>query len=385
MEKNYVIQVDTIEFDLTGMSFDNPSPSEATVLNKETGEVKMYGNRVFLQGKGKSKHRMSVRLMDSGRLRFSGSPYAFRYGQNMFTASDILRAVSIVIKRAIIVLGINPPQELLDRWLSGDVDLLRVDLAVNYRLATEADVLTVLTQVRRQLIEQDGPTRTSGSTVYWDPQEGKKYSICFYAKGPQMRRAKRYQGMDCRDQLITEAENILRVEIRLRRADLKKLGQLKVSDWKKDTAEKIFEQYLAKLNLMSVTSGSVTNKELSELPSRLRPVLALHKAGEDLNRIYEPRTMQRHIKDFRDLGIDLKCPNQQQGSITSLSEYLSLDKAISDLPKWMVDAKLVPTSEVKSVGTEQVQSCESSNVKTASVAYLDEVITFKRKKGKKFL
>lgn len=382
MTKEYVIQVDTIEFDLTGMKFKNPSPSEATVVNRETGEVKAYGNRVFMKGKGKGKHRMSVRLMNAERLRFSGSPFAFRYGQNMFTASDVLRGCRIATKRAIHVFKIKPPKELAERWDKGDVDLQRVDLAVNYRLASEAEATRVLQQVRRQLIEQDGPTRTSGSTVYWDPQSGKAYTIILYAKGPQMRRSSKYHGMEARNQLLAEAETILRVEIRLRRADLVKLGLSKASDWKKDTGAKIFEQYLAKLNLMSVTSGAATDRELAELPSRLRHVMALHKAGEDLTRVYGTRTLERHLKDFRKLGIDLRCPNQQSGSITSLSEYLSLDKAISEPPKWMVDAELVPTSGVKSVGERPVQGGETAS---SEAAENDAVVVFRRIGGKRVL
>lgn len=381
MKMKYTVNVDTLEFNLTGMKFQNPSPTNVTLLNKDTGETKEYGNRVFMDGNGSGNHRMSVRLISGNRLRFSGSPYAHKYGQNIFTASSVLRGCRIAINSAIKDFGINPSQELKDKWHAGDFELLRVDLAMNFRLESEQEINSVLKQIRRQLIEQNGPTRTSGSTVYWNPKNGKQYSIAFYAKGPHLRRSKQYLRMEQRDDLLNEAQTILRVEVRLRKVELEKLGISRACDWKADTGAMVFKQYLAKLKLLSVTSGPVTDDELAKLPSKLRHPLALHKYGADISRIYGVRTLQRILKEFRDFEIDLKCPNQDAGSITSLTKYLSLSKAIRKPPKWMIEAKLVPPSRVK----KQRKSCKSINSNAASTANLVDATTSKQKKGKRVL
>lgn len=346
VSKVLMVNVDTIELELEGMNFENPSPQEVTLVDRGTGEIRdRYGNRVYMEGKN-GAHRMSVRTKNSGRkLCISGSPFAYMYGQNIFTDSDVLRGCQIAIKKAIKKYNINPPPELLARWLSGDFILTRVDLAVNFRLDSEAEVLEILKQIRRQLIEQVGPTRTSGTSVYWDPKNGKEYLIGFYAKGPQLRRAKRYKKLKGRDKLIAEAETILRVEVRLRASELHKHGLIKASAWESDSASKVFRAYMGSLKILNVTSGVVTDKELEILPNNFRHVLTVHKAGVDLTRIYAPRSVQRYRSHFRKLGIDLRCPNQDVGSITQLPKCLSPKKVINEPPQWMIDAKLVPSEK----------------------------------------
>lgn len=365
-----LVNVDTIEFWISGMDFGNPSSSEVTLLDKTTGVIRdRYGNREFMVGKN-GIHRMSVRMMNSGKkLCFSGSPFACVRGQNIFTSADVIKGCAIAIKRAMRVFKIAPPKEVWEKWMEGDINLTRVDLAVNFRMDSEAEVLEVLQQISRQLISRYGTVNKSGTSVCWGPKGGKEYSINFYAKGPQLRRSERYRNHPNRDRLIGEAENILRMEVRLRSA---KLGRLKkASAWGIDTAEKKFRQYKAHLKFLSVTSGVVSDEELDELPSRLRPVIALHKSGANLESIYSKRSLQRHRAAFRDRGIDLRCPNQAETAITELRRYLSVKKAINKPPKWMVDAKLVPTDTVAAVGKMKVRSCRSVTTKSKEVASND--------------
>jgi len=68
---------------------------------------------------------------------------------------------------------------------------------------------------------------------------------------------------------------------------------------------------------------------------RLKPVLALHKAGYDLSQIYSAGTVRNHLKTFRKMGIDLRCPNQPKNEVLPLPKLLSPKKAIRRAPKWM--------------------------------------------------
>ncbi len=360
-----LVNVDTEEFWVSGKTFKNPSNEEATLANTDTGEIRdRYGNREYMVGK-RGVHRMSVRTKNSGKkLCFSGSPFACKFGQNIYTSPNILRGCLIGIKRAMKLYEIDPTQELLETWLAGDINLTRTDLAVNIRMRSEAEVFDTLDQIRWHLIGKYGTTRSSGTSVCWAPKEGKEYSIGFYAKAAQLRRSKQYRNHPERDRLIAEAETILRVELRLRAGELRKLKLEKASAWCSDTAEKVFRKYMARMKFLSVTSGTIADEELAKFPNNLRHVLALHKAGVNLKRIYQPRTLQRHYKAFRDRGIDLRCPNQQGPTITALPKFLSPRKVINTPPKWMVDANLVPTDKVAAVGKLKVQGCESSKAKS---------------------
>ena len=68
----------------------------------------------------------------------------------------------------------------------------------------------------------------------------------------------------------------------------------------------------------------------------------MHKAGVELSGIYEPRSLQRHRSDFRKRGIDLRCPNQLDGTVLQLTKVLSPGKVINSVPAWMSEAGLAP-------------------------------------------
>jgi len=326
------------------MHFEIPGSDSVVVYDHEGKTKAENGNRVPMVGKYKA-HSMHARTLHAGqKLLIEGSPFASRYGQNVYTSRQCLRGCRIAIKRVIKIFAIDAPEHLVEKWMSGDIDIERIDLAVNFRLGSEAEVLDVLKQVKRQLIEQHGPTRTNGTSVWWEPQNGTRYSIMFYAKGQQIRHtmSARKNKLPQREMLLKECENILRIEVRLRRSELKLLGLDKASAWGKDTAEMLFESYFSKLKLLKITSGMVSADERRDLPPAMLKALAIHKAGMDLSDFYSEATCRKQRNYFRKLGVDLRVPNQTEGSITSLGEYLSSEKVIAEPPEWMNDEGIVP-------------------------------------------
>lgn len=353
------VNIDTVKLKLEGMLFDIPGASVATLNDCNGKQLNSYGNRVPIKG-NYGAHNMHVRTMNSGQeLILEGSPFAFRYGQNVYTSSDLLRGCRLVIKRGMEEFDIKPSDSLLEKWREGDITLERVDLAVNFKLDSESEVKDVLKQTGRQLLEHGSPMGSYGSTVYFIPRKGKEYSICFYAKGQELRQAQKYVDLPSNDRLVKECENILRVEVRLRASELLELGLDKASAWDCDTPEKVFLQYMAKLKLLNVTSGPFNVRDLEDVPARLKPVMALHKSGVDLKRVYSERTCRRHNQFFSGRGIDLRCPNQPVESITSLREYLSPEKVINSPPEWMQAQGLVPPPVGRKAASRKGQGVRS--------------------------
>lgn len=343
-EKKISVHVDTVNFSINGIFSDLGA---TVVAVKKSGDqiVQEYGNRVPMKGKY-GAHSINVRSMNSGtRLEFQGSPYAFRYGQNVHTSSDLLRGCRIIFKHALRKFEIEHTEEQFQRWNAGDIYLTRVDLAVNILVASETEGGDVLHQVGRQLYENGHSMGRYGSTVYFKPRDGKEYQVVFYAKGPQMRSLQRYKNLPGREKLLEHCERIVRIELRLLASELKKLGLEKASSWESDTAERIFRKYMAtKLKFLKVTSGPIADEDFDGLSDRMRPVLALHKTGGYTAAVYSDRSRQRHYSFFRKRGIDLKSPNQPHESITSLKPFFSPTKVINDAPEWMKEMGLVPLS-----------------------------------------
>lgn len=337
--------IDTCEFSIKGErnTFNIPKSHTAHLIDNDGVHINSYQNRIPIDSKF-GIHKLHVRTKHSGEiLVVDGSPFAYRYSQNTFTSPNMKKAAYIAIKNAFKAIGFKPTTEQISSLKAGDITIDRVDIAVNFILESETEVLDILKQVRRLLIEQRGTTKTCETTVYWMPNEGKEYSISLYAKGPQLSRLKRYNKLPNKSEYIDECKCILRIEVRLRTKSLLKLGLSKVCDWTEDSAQKVFSKYMGRLKLLNITSGPLAYEELQILPNRLRHVLALHKAGCNLEKIYSHRTLQRYQGAFRKIGIDLKVPNQPANTETSLTRILSPRNAIKETPAWLIKAGMAPS------------------------------------------
>ena len=347
MKTPVTVNIDTIEFSVRGErnSFSLPDTTIVTVVTPDGEIIDTYQNRARIAGKN-STHSLHVRVLHSGeQLYVEGSPYAFLYGQNVFTGTDIKEVVARSLEKILDHFRIQATAEQRAQWDSGDVHLHRVDLVVNFLLESEAQCLAVLKQIKRQLVEQYGSMRACGTSVYWTPRNGREYSIGLYAKGPQMRHQMKRYAKPCRkDRLLDACRRILRVEIRLREPALARLNLQTTGNWEARSAQKAFAQYMRRLRIFSITSGPLTQKDIDALPNRrFRPVLALHKSGADLSLVYSPSTLRRHQCDFRKMGIDLKCPNQAKKTVLPLTKILSPKRAIRNPPRWMTTEGLAPS------------------------------------------
>jgi II/X family phage/plasmid replication protein len=354
MPTNISVNIDTVDFSVQGMRFHLPDAITARVTNTDGEILDQYQNRKAVIGQH-GVHPVHVRTARDGKeLQIQGSPYAFLFGQNVYTASDLSHACLATLERVCKEFDIQPDPKLKSRWQQGDIELHRVDLAVNFRLDSEQEVKAVIRQIGRQLLEQGRTVKVVGDSAYWTPKSGKVFVMAFYAKGPQMRRSKRIKKLDDHETLVADAATMLRAELRLRASALRELGLEKLSAWQPDTALNVFKQYMKKLKFLNVTSGRLEKEELDALPSRLRPVLALHKAGENLDDIFEPRTLQRHRRDFREFGIDLRCPNQADAVTVSLPRMLSPKKVIPKPPRWLHQRGYCPPVDNPVIGTGKI-------------------------------
>ncbi|MBT9520012.1 MAG: hypothetical protein IV101_03880 [Dechloromonas sp.] len=316
--------------------FQLPDTTVVNVISPDGEILDTFQNRMSVEGRY-GVHSLQLRALHKGReLSVEGSPYAYLYGQNLYTSNDLLAALRELLPQVLDQCVTSPADADVQRWMSGDISLARVDLYVNFPCPEGVTAKRFIRQIARQLIERGVATRTFGNTFVWSPDRGRKYEIVFYAKGPQMRAKRSLKHFPERSRLLREAENIVRVELCLQVEMLRQLGLNNASDWTQETPRKIFGKFMRKLGIVNVTAGSLSNQELVALPSdRLKPVLALHKAGYDLRQIYSPATVQRHLHAFRNLGIDLRCPNQLESEVLPLLKLLSPKRAVRGAPKWM--------------------------------------------------
>jgi II/X family phage/plasmid replication protein len=282
-------------------------------------------------------------MHNGSTLLLEGSPSAFLYGQNLITSNDMHFLCLESLKRVTKQVSLQLLAEVKKQCKRGEIKLSRVDLAVNFSLSSEDEVRDVLTQVKRQLIEQDACVVIYKTSATYSPNDGKDYSISLYAKGAEMRRQRKYNKVDYKKQLLAEAKNILRVEVRLQACELKRLGIDMVSAWTAETPFDVFRQYMRKLSFAEVMQGPVTMEELAQFKPHLRPVVYMHKAGLDWTVPYPAKQRQRHRKELMEsYGYNIRASVEHNSAPVSLNQVLSPKRAMKFPPRWLLEKQLCP-------------------------------------------
>ncbi|OJB03440.1 phage/plasmid replication domain-containing protein [Burkholderia ubonensis] len=339
------VNVDTVEFTVSGIEWDVSGQTRCLVSNGDGELVFSSTNRLPVTGKY-GMHKLHVRYNPlSKTLRVEGSLFGSILGQNVFTSQRLAKGLAWVISDLKKKLGFSfavPVQELIDEH----VTLHRVDLAVNLQFSSGRFVKTCLSQIARQLIEQDCTVRKAFTSVYWTPQDGRYYSIIFYDKGEAVRRKclskVKHAGNeepDFFETLCSECDGLLRIEVRLKSAELRKKGLQSVKAWSGEAPKEIFNRYYRNVPVLNVVSSGMSRADFEGVPDRLRPVIALLKLNAPMELVYSDRTMARHRATFRKQKIDLKSP--ARAKVVPLAEVLTASR-IKPTPTRFVDARFAP-------------------------------------------
>ncbi len=312
------LNVDTVKFTVSGVEWDVTGQTRCLVSNGDGELVFSSTNRLPVSGKY-GMHNLQVRYNPIKKmLCVEGSLFGSVLGQNVFTSQNLAKGLAWVIQYLKKKLGFSfavPMKQLIDEH----VTLHRVDLAVNLRFGSGRFVKTCLRQITRQLIEQDCMVRKAFTSVYWTPKAGRYYSVIFYDKGQEVRRrclpkVKRNGDEEQKffEDLCNECDGLLRVEVRLRSAELKERGLQNVQAWSGEAPKEIFNRYYSNVPVLNVVSSGLNPADFEGVPDRLRPVLAMRKLNVPMDMVYSGRTQARHRAEFRKRKIDLKCPAQEK-------------------------------------------------------------------------
>ncbi|OMR89895.1 hypothetical protein AQ732_05440 [Burkholderia pseudomallei] len=339
------VNIDTVEFTVSGIEWDVSGQTRCLVSNGDGELVFSSTNRLPVNGKY-GMHDSQVRYNPITKtLRVEGSLFGFILGQNVFTSQRLAKGLIWVISHLKKKLGFSfavPMRELIDEH----VTLHRVDLAVNLQFESGRFVKTCLQQITRQLIEQHCTVRKAFTSVYWTPQDGRYYSIIFYDKGEAVRRkclpkAKRADDdeQEFFKALCNDCDGLLRIEVRLQSAELKKQRLKSVKAWSGEAPKEIFNRYYRNVPVLNVVSSGMSRTDFDGVPDRLRPVIALHKLNAPMELVYSDRTLARHRSTFRKLKVDLIPP--ARAKVTPLAKLLTASR-IKPTPTWLVDARFAP-------------------------------------------
>jgi II/X family phage/plasmid replication protein len=339
LPKGTPFNIDTVKFSVKQALIDTKRLEVSSQKVYKGNEVRFQmTNRVDIFGADR-RYNLKMRYDElTHELFIEGALYAYLYGQNVYTTHS-LRDVCVAVLREIRdKIGLKPESESDGKqWVKGDIHLHRVDISVNFRMKSKAQVLRVLQQLAIQMVHIRGSMRKVETTVYYQPQEGKRYGICNYAKGPQLRSRDSKDGSEedlIYERLIKDCDSILRSEVTVMRSELKKIDLDKVSAWDDETAKRVFKKYFERMKIFNVMSTTKMPPEFSKLTPRQRLIAVALQQGFDLAPYLARTTIEKYEALFRKHGIDIRTPASPKKSIP-LKTILQSKDLIAKPPKWL--------------------------------------------------
>lgn len=274
-----------------------------------------YNRPVALEGSYSSK--LAVQAM-GGRLYVSGNPVKWLTGQNVAGTNDLGNLIRRTVREVVSRLGLVDCFHMHLALRDGDVNLTRVDCTFAYQVGSDDDVVAWLMAMERSC---DVRFRGRG---HFDPgmcslmfglklEEGKKpkasrlSTFKFYNKFREMAVHPPTCCPEVAAQLREKICGTVRGEACYRALELKTYGKDKLKAWTETTALELHREWTGKMNMTEKVE--LKTEEEKELPRRLQATYHLWRKGVDLRGMLSKPTFYRHLRDLRELGIDISQVN----------------------------------------------------------------------------
>ncbi len=278
-------------------------------------------------------------------ILLSGNPSKFLQGHNIFGSDDLLSLVADTYLEVMKILNINVNPIDYKFVKEGEYPLKMVDINYSYELPVRADVLSVIRSLEFKSKTRHGRPSMKGGTLYWGKSSA-RWALKAYSKGEEIEAKNHQLPAELKSTKLAEwADNKLRLELRLKSKEMQEIGILKASDLTSDTAQKLFNEYVRRINMTEQIALS-DDKEL-EIPRKLKSTYILWKNGDDLRSVLPKATYYRHRKDMLGYGIniDLRQDTSPTRNVIPLIRILEAKPAA--IPTWAFSEKLIHRSALR--------------------------------------
>ncbi len=246
-------------------------------------------------------------------LQISGNPAKFLAGHNLFGSDCPTDLLTRLLDR------VGP-----ELWPASDYDaslidlaqgdISRIDLTGSWLLDRPADCVPYLRAMEERVwcpYRGRGVMDAGGSTLYFGRtskgKRAKDWQLKLYSKGLEIGVHRLPLPAYSVPDLLDDLNRTIRVELTLRRSELKRLGLSKIGDWTPERVAEVWRAYVAKLEFGDATMNLDT-LDLAELGLKARhaTALAAWKAGNDLRAVMPPSTFRRLRSELKELtGFDI--------------------------------------------------------------------------------
>lgn len=316
---------------------------------KPTGEVEwLCSKRSTVSGSFSTglQVRTATHTVDPcTHIEISGNPVKFFQGHNLWGTDDLHALALATIDRIVETLGLAPTTDDRAAWLSGDVQITRVDCTESFHLRSLAEVLAWLRAAEQtsHLAHRGRGQLVKGSTLYFG-KNSRRWSLKLYAKGQEVR-AKGH-GQDSVLNLPSAmewADRTLRAELTLRSMELKRLGFDYVRDWMPvdgvpfAVTERLLRERLGAMTM--TTTSHLSGDVVESLRPTLRAVVAAWEAGHDLRAMFSKSGFYKFRAELLPHGLDIATLVPREVS-NVVPLYRVLEAKPVGVPEWAMGTPL---------------------------------------------
>lgn len=273
-------------------------------------------------------------------VEISGNPVKFFQGHNLWGTDDLPGLVLETLHTVAARLGLEVNAETRRNWISGFVQVMRVDLTESFHLASRAEVLAWLRSAEQtaHLAHRGRGQLVKGSTLYFG-KNSRRWSLKLYAKGQEIE-AKGH-GQDSILELPHArawADRTLRAELTLRSMELKRLNLSYVHQWfpVDGVPLAVTDAFLRdKLGSMTMTTKTHLPADVFDtLRPALRTAVMAWESGADLREVLSRPTFYRYRAELLPHGIDIATLQPREAVSNVVPLHRVLEAKPVTVPDW---------------------------------------------------
>lgn len=290
-------------------------------------------HRVAVPGSHESS--ILVRAVSPMELEISGNLAKWLQGHNLYGPDCPRELLAAALERLASIRGVDAAI-CFPEALQGAATISRIDCTY---MAELPDLGSVRTWLRDAYASGSAIHRGRGvfenGTLVFGHARGKSFQhwqlVC-YAKGDEIRRHVLPGAMLADDRVLTWADRMLRLEVRLGRLLLQRAGLSTLSNWTGGAGRAQWESAMAKLQFAEVETDAAV---VVSLPRALRAAFLLWKNGDDLREVYSKPTFYRLRAGLRaSLGVDIATPIQPGPVSNVVPIRRRLEAVLVGRPEW---------------------------------------------------
>jgi II/X family phage/plasmid replication protein len=274
-------------------------------------------------------------------LKIECSP-KFVQGHNTFGTeciktliNSILHKLATNLKNEIpeIAIFLDPENINHDR-----IEIFRIDINRMFQLPTFTDVQNWIRSAIYTSHTRSGRPSLKHGTIYWN-KNSRRWAFKAYSKLQEIQETKQKLPINqTTNKLLHFLENLLRLELTLRKKELRDINLTYSSDFTQLTINELYSKYLEKINMTEKLH--LTAKDFDQLPNRVKKTYQLWQAGLDPSLSMSRMTFYRHRQELQLFGIDISTPfARNETNIIPLVRVLEATPVST--PDWLLKSGLI--------------------------------------------